>query len=282
MRLCAAPEHAESDDVARVCRAPGRGLPLDAEHQVATLLRAGRSFSESFATVAAGARQRARLDEAGVSSMRWPRLRTPAGSSGTCVVPAGSTTISESTSALSGAPSGSRSRCSSRQAARRPARPSPSTPRCCSPAAMPSRRFATTSTASSSRRFIARRAASGRRCTCSAATTGQLPHARSLEVSPQERAAGEGIEAERRLAYVAFTRAQREADAALDHRSGEPVPDRSRAGGARPDRTAGSSRIVNRTASTRGRERPPAPRRWRHRRCAARRSRLRAARSSEP
>jgi ATP-dependent exoDNAse (exonuclease V) beta subunit len=39
---------------------------------------------------------------------------------------------------------------------------------------------------------------------------GQLPHARSLEVSPQERAAGEGIEAERRLAYVAFTRAQRE------------------------------------------------------------------------
>ena len=38
---------------------------------------------------------------------------------------------------------------------------------------------------------------------------GQLPHARSLEVSPQERAAGEGIEAERRLAYVAFTRAQR-------------------------------------------------------------------------
>jgi hypothetical protein len=29
-------------------------------------------------------------------------------------------------------------------------------------------------------------------------------------VSPQERAAGEGIEAERRLAYVAFTRAQRE------------------------------------------------------------------------
>ena len=45
---------------------------------------------------------------------------------------------------------------------------------------------------------------------------GQLPHARSLEVSPQERAAGEGIEAERRLAYVAFTRAAARADAALD------------------------------------------------------------------
>ena len=36
----------------------------------------------------------------------------------------------------------------------------------------------------------------------------QLPHHRALEVSAAERAAGEGLEAERRLAYVAFTRAQ--------------------------------------------------------------------------
>jgi DNA helicase-2/ATP-dependent DNA helicase PcrA len=35
----------------------------------------------------------------------------------------------------------------------------------------------------------------------------QLPHRRALEVSKEEREAGEGIEAERRLAYVAFTRA---------------------------------------------------------------------------
>ena len=34
------------------------------------------------------------------------------------------------------------------------------------------------------------------------------PHRRALEVSEQQRAAGEGLEAERRLAYVAFTRAQ--------------------------------------------------------------------------
>jgi hypothetical protein len=37
----------------------------------------------------------------------------------------------------------------------------------------------------------------------------QLPHRRALDVSEQERAAGEGLEAERRLSYVAFTRAQR-------------------------------------------------------------------------
>src|SRR5207237_7609332 len=67
VRLCADPGTADAEDVARVCRAPGRGLPLDAEQPVAASLRAGRSFTESFATVAADARQRARLDEAGMT-----------------------------------------------------------------------------------------------------------------------------------------------------------------------------------------------------------------------
>jgi ATP-dependent DNA helicase UvrD/PcrA len=38
---------------------------------------------------------------------------------------------------------------------------------------------------------------------------GSLPHARAQKVTPEEEARGEGMEAERRLAYVAFTRAQR-------------------------------------------------------------------------
>jgi hypothetical protein len=37
---------------------------------------------------------------------------------------------------------------------------------------------------------------------------GQLPHRLALDVTPEQRATGEGEEAERRLAYVAFTRAQ--------------------------------------------------------------------------
>jgi ATP-dependent DNA helicase UvrD/PcrA len=37
---------------------------------------------------------------------------------------------------------------------------------------------------------------------------GALPHARALKVGPTEEERGEGIEGERRLAYVAFTRAQ--------------------------------------------------------------------------
>jgi superfamily I DNA/RNA helicase len=38
---------------------------------------------------------------------------------------------------------------------------------------------------------------------------GTLPHARALRVEPAEEERGEGMEGERRLAYVAFTRAQR-------------------------------------------------------------------------
>jgi len=58
VRLCADPTDADAADVARVCRAPGRGLPLDAQEQVAASLRAGGSFTEGFATVAVAARQR--------------------------------------------------------------------------------------------------------------------------------------------------------------------------------------------------------------------------------
>ena len=42
------------------------------------------------------------------------------------------------------------------------------------------------------------------------ANEGTLPHTHSLEAEAREREAGEGLEAERRIAYVAFTRAQAE------------------------------------------------------------------------
>ena len=42
------------------------------------------------------------------------------------------------------------------------------------------------------------------------ANEGTLPHTHALEASAREREAGEGLEAERRIAYVAFTRAQEE------------------------------------------------------------------------
>ena len=265
VRLCAAPEHADPDDVARVCRAPGRGLPLDAEDQVATLLRAGRSFSESFAAVATGARQRVRLDEAGrvldalaaiTDAGRFVRyLRGPGGLD---------EYFGEHERAFGGT---ERIELEVLEQAGREA------------SGKTVAEYATLLQARSDALAAIRDDLHGLELTTIHRAKGrqwpevhvfgcedsQLPHRRSLEVSPQDRAAGEGIEAERRLAYVAFTRARRTLAVALDRRIGESLPDRGWARGARSGRTAGSSRIVNRTASTRGRGRPPAPRRWRHR-----------------
>lgn len=65
VRLCGQPARAQPEDVALVCRRPGRGLPFETEGQVAELLRGGLSFAESLARVPASANQRARLDDAG-------------------------------------------------------------------------------------------------------------------------------------------------------------------------------------------------------------------------
>ncbi len=45
---------------------------------------------------------------------------------------------------------------------------------------------------------------------------GTMPHARALKVEPEKEARGEGIEGERRLAYVAFTRAEQRLDLHYD------------------------------------------------------------------
>lgn len=51
---------------------------------------------------------------------------------------------------------------------------------------------------------------------------GTMPHARALKVDPEQEAKGEGIEGERRLAYVAFTRARERLD--LHHDRERPSP----------------------------------------------------------
>ncbi|HUJ33678.1 MAG TPA: ATP-dependent helicase [Solirubrobacteraceae bacterium] len=209
VRLCSDPANAEDGDVARVCRAPGRGLPLDAEQQVAASLRAGRSFTESFATVAAGARQRARLDEAGVildalaritDAGRFVRyLRGPGGLDdhfGEHERAFGGTERIE-VEVLEQA-----SREASGKAVAEYA------------ALLQSRRDALAAIRDDEHGIELTTIHRAKGCQWPevhvfGCDEGQLPHARSLEVGPQERAAGEGIEAERRLAYVAFTRAQR-------------------------------------------------------------------------
>jgi superfamily I DNA/RNA helicase len=51
---------------------------------------------------------------------------------------------------------------------------------------------------------------------------GTMPHAKALKVEPRKEAMGEGIEAERRLAYVAFTRAERQLDLHFDEERPSP------------------------------------------------------------
>ena len=208
LRLCADPTNADAEDVARACRAPGRGLPLDAEQQVAASLRAGRSFTESFATVAAEARHSARLDQAGVTldalaritdAGRFVRyLRGPGGLDdyfGEHERAFGGTERIE-VEVLEQAGREASGRTVAEYAALLQSR---------------SDALARIRDDEDGIELTTIHRAKGRQWPevhVFGCDEGQLPHARSLEVSPQERAAGEGIEAERRLAYVAFTRAQ--------------------------------------------------------------------------
>lgn len=209
VRLSADPTNAEPEDVARVCRAPGRGLPLDAEQLVAASLREGRSFTESFAPVAAGARQRGRLEEAGMDldalagiadASRFVRyLRGPGGLDDY---------FGEHERAFGGT---ERIELEVLEQATREASGKTVVEYA---ALLQSRRDALAAIRDDKDGLELTTIHRAKGCQwpevhvfgCEEA---QLPHARALEVSPQERAAGEGIEAERRLAYVAFTRAQR-------------------------------------------------------------------------
>jgi DNA helicase II / ATP-dependent DNA helicase PcrA len=209
VRLCADPEQAEAEDVARVCRSPGRGLPLDAEQRVATQLRAGRSFTESFAAVAPRARQRSRLDEAGrvldalaaiMDAGRFVRyLRGPGGLDDY---------FREHERAFGGT---ERIELEVLEQAGREA----SGKTVAEYAALLQERSDALAAIRDDKHGV-ELTTIHRAKGCQwpevhvfGCEEGQLPHGRALEVSPEERAAGEGMEAERRLAYVAFTRAQR-------------------------------------------------------------------------
>jgi DNA helicase II / ATP-dependent DNA helicase PcrA len=74
---------------------------------------------------------------------------------------------------------------------------------------------------------------------------GTMPHAKALKVEPAEEARGEGMEGERRLAYVAFTRAKERLDLHFDR--------------ARPSLFLADAGIVPQT-SREARQAPPPPR----------------------
>jgi DNA helicase-2/ATP-dependent DNA helicase PcrA len=210
VRLCADPTDADAADVARACRVPARGLPLDAEEQVAASLRAGHSFTESFASVPqVPARQRTRLDEAGMTLDALARI-TDAGRFVRYLRGPGGLDdyFGEHERAFGGT---QRIEVEVLEQASRDASGKTVAEYA---ALLQSRSDALAAIRDEKHGIELTTIHRAKGCQWPevhvfGCEEGQLPHPRALEVTPEERAAGEGIEGERRLAYVAFTRAQR-------------------------------------------------------------------------
>jgi superfamily I DNA/RNA helicase len=208
LRLCARRDHPRPDDVALVCRAPNRGLPFEAETQVASLLRDGFTFVESFAGLQANARQRSKLDDAGrildalVGMSDAPRfiryLRGPGGLDEYFAEyeEAFGDTEQVELEVLEQAQHEAAGKTVAEYSALLDARTD-------------ALRGIRDDENGIELTTIHR--AKGRqwpRVELFACEENQLPHRHALAATEEEKAAGEGVEAERRLAYVAFTRAQ--------------------------------------------------------------------------
>ncbi len=208
LRLCAEPQHAQPDDVARVCRAPGRGLPFEAETQVAEWLRGGLTFTDSLAGLRASEGQRGRLTDAGrildaLAAITDARrfiayLRGPGGLDQyfTDYEQAFGDTEKVELEVLEQAQREASGKTVAEYARLLQAR---------SDALRMVRDDVHGIELTTIHRAKGRQWPEVHLFGCE---ESQLPHRRALEVSEQQRAAGEGLEAERRLAYVAFPRAQ--------------------------------------------------------------------------
>jgi superfamily I DNA/RNA helicase len=208
LRLCGAPSSAQPDDVAAVCRSPSRGLPFGAEDRIATSLRDGHGFSESLAALPAPDWQRSRLQDAGAildalagttdaaNFIRY--LRGPGGLDE--YYRAHERTFGETERIDLEVLEQAQREASGRTVGE----------------------YAELLQARSDALRAIRDDVHGIELTTIHRAKGrewpevhlfgceehQLPHRRALDVTPEERTAGEGLEAERRLAYVAFTRAR--------------------------------------------------------------------------
>jgi superfamily I DNA/RNA helicase len=209
LRLCGAPRSARGEDVTQVFRAPNRGLPYQAEEEVAELLRDGFSFSESLEALEVDHRQRVRLASAGgvldalagiVDARRFIAYLRGVGGLDTYFEEheeAFGETERIELEALEEAQAEAAGKTVAQYTAELEARTD-------------ALRAIRDDEHGIELTTIHR--AKGRQwphVVLFACEEHQLPHHRALDVSDAERAAGEGLEAERRLAYVAFTRAQR-------------------------------------------------------------------------
>lgn len=222
LRLCGNPSNAQPEDVAQACRTPSRGLPFESEDQVARLLCDGFSFSQSFAGISASAHQRPKLDDAGrildaLANIRDAEkfiryLRTAGGLDAFYadhedafgdVEQVELETLEQAQQEATGMTVAAYAQLLSDRA--------------------DALRAIRDDTYGIELTTIHR--AKGRQwphVELFACEENQLPHSHAVNAPVEETAAGEGIEAERRLAYVAFTRAQK----ALTISTSEGVPSR--------------------------------------------------------
>ena len=210
LRLCASPREARADDIALVCRVPGRGLAPGAEETVASALAQGGSFGESLLAVAGDARESPRLIDAGQILDRLSTI-IDAGQFITHLRQAGGLDehFGEYEQTFGAT---EQIELEVLEQSQREAR------------GVTVAQYSEILRTRTDELRLARDDTHGIELTTIhrakgrqwpevhvfACQEGQLPHSRALEISAVERAAGEGIEAERRLAYVAFTRAQRQ------------------------------------------------------------------------
>ncbi|HWT92193.1 MAG TPA: ATP-dependent helicase, partial [Solirubrobacteraceae bacterium] len=208
LRLCTDPLHARTEDLVIACRMPSRGLPFESEAQAVALLHAGATFTQALEALPAADRQRRKLDEAGRVLDALTRISDAQrfitylrGTGGLdehfaeqeatfgdaeqvelevleqASVESAGKGVAEYLALLA-------QRTDALQAIRDDA---------------------------GGVELTTIHRAKGRQwphVELFAAEERQLPHHHALDATPAEEAAGEGVEAERRLAYVAFTRAQ--------------------------------------------------------------------------
>jgi superfamily I DNA/RNA helicase len=214
LRLALAPEQASTDLLRGVCQTPARGLRRGAAAAIAARLRAGESFAAAFAGVPAPRRGRGALLAPGEL---FTTLALCEDAAAALALLRGSGGLDEwfAQGDELGGPDQFESEVLQRAerdaAGSTPAeflteleRQAAALKRIRKPGAI---------------ELLTIHAAKGRQwphLILFACDEGTLPHARSAQVEPDAEARGEGIEAERRLCYVAFTRAQQRLDLHYD------------------------------------------------------------------
>lgn len=206
LRLCSEPTEATAEDVLTAFRMPNRGLPYEAEDRVAALLNDGFTFTEALAGLPADERRRSRLDQAGrvldaLAGMRdagrFVRyLRSAGGLDEYFGEHDDGETEQIELEVLEQSEAEAMGKRVDEYAALLSARTDS---------------LATIRDDAHGVELTTIHRAKGRQwpwVELFACDETQLPHRKALDVTPAQRAAGEGEEAERRLAYVAFTRAQ--------------------------------------------------------------------------